>query len=282
MSPVGAHLVVNADDFGLTPGVCTGILHAHEHGIVTSTSVLTAAPAFATHVGALRDSGMGVGVHLCLVGEDPPLLSAREVPSLVDSRGHLSAGWPQFVSRVARGQIDLDDVERELMAQVHAAEASGLSVGHLDGHQHLHLLPGVSDVVLGVAQRFEVPAIRVVDTRSLRLPIALVRPLAARLRRRARRAGILVPDTAAGLDTAGRLDALALARSISLLSGRDGVADLTTHPGGDPDPDRSRYRWGYRWTDELDALCAPQARRAVERAGFTLTNYARLAQVARG
>lgn len=282
MSAVGAQLVVNADDFGLTPGVCDGILRAHEHGIVTSTSVLTAAPAFADHVAALRDSGMGVGVHLCLVGEDPPLLSAREVPSLVDAHGHLSAGWPQFVSRAARGRIDPDDVERELMAQVHAAEAAGLSVGHLDGHQHLHLLPGVSDVVLGLAHRFEVPAIRVVDTRSLRLPMVLVRPLAARLRRRARRAGILVPDTAAGLDTAGRLDAVALARSISLLGGRRGVADLTTHPGADPDPDRSRYRWGYRWTDELDALCAPEARRAVERAGFTLTNYARLAQVARG
>jgi predicted glycoside hydrolase/deacetylase ChbG (UPF0249 family) len=39
-------LIVNADDFGLTPGVSAGILDAHRHGIVTSTSVIAVAPAF--------------------------------------------------------------------------------------------------------------------------------------------------------------------------------------------------------------------------------------------
>ena len=33
-------LVVNADDFGLSPGVNEGILEAHANGIVTSTSLM--------------------------------------------------------------------------------------------------------------------------------------------------------------------------------------------------------------------------------------------------
>lgn len=90
---------MNADDYGLTPGVCEGILRAHREGIVTSTSVLTPAPAFEAHVGALRDSGLAAGLHLAVVGEDPPLLSASEIPSLVatavaasPSRG--ASSWP--------------------------------------------------------------------------------------------------------------------------------------------------------------------------------------------
>ena len=48
-------LVVNADDFGLTPGVCPGILRGHRDGVVTSTSVLTVAPAFDDHAASLSD-----------------------------------------------------------------------------------------------------------------------------------------------------------------------------------------------------------------------------------
>ncbi len=54
-------------------------------------------------------------------------------------------------------------------------------------------------------------------------------------------------------------------------------AELGLHPGEHDDEDLARYRWGYRWGDELDALCAPEARRAVERAGFGLGSYAALA-----
>ena len=82
-------LIVNADDFGLTPGVSAGILEAHRNGIVTSTSVLAVAPAFEETAPALRraahESGIGVGVHLAAVGEDPPLLPRSRVASLVDA-----------------------------------------------------------------------------------------------------------------------------------------------------------------------------------------------------
>ena len=35
-----AHLVVNADDLGCSEGVNLGIFEAHEHGIVTSSSLM--------------------------------------------------------------------------------------------------------------------------------------------------------------------------------------------------------------------------------------------------
>src|SRR2546427_12973318 len=76
-------LIVNADDFGLTPGVSAGILAAHRHGIVSSTTVLATAAIDAESLSALRDSGLGVGLHVNLTLVRP-LSGAR---SLVDGAG---------------------------------------------------------------------------------------------------------------------------------------------------------------------------------------------------
>ena len=101
-------LVVNADDFGLTPGICDGILRAHAGGIVTSTTVIAVGPALAGRVEALHSSGLATGGHLTLVGEDPPLLSAAEIPTLVDDRGRLAPSWRTFVRRAALGRVDAE------------------------------------------------------------------------------------------------------------------------------------------------------------------------------
>ena len=80
-------LVVNADDMGLTPGVCRAVRRAHADGIVTSTSVLAVGTAFDEAATAVREAGdLGLGAHLAIVGEDRPLLSAREVPTLWRTR----------------------------------------------------------------------------------------------------------------------------------------------------------------------------------------------------
>src|SRR5207244_10737724 len=76
-------LIVNADDFGLTPQVSAGILTAHRHGIVSSTTALVTVAIDDDSVGALRDSGLGVGLHVNLtLGR--PLSRGR---SLVDAKG---------------------------------------------------------------------------------------------------------------------------------------------------------------------------------------------------
>ena len=52
-------LIVNADDWGLTRGVSEGILAAHRHGIVTSTTVLATAALDRELLARLRDSASG-------------------------------------------------------------------------------------------------------------------------------------------------------------------------------------------------------------------------------
>ena len=59
-------LIVNADDFGLTSGVSEGILAAHRHGIVTSTTVLVTSSIGSDHLARARDSELGIGLHVNL------------------------------------------------------------------------------------------------------------------------------------------------------------------------------------------------------------------------
>jgi len=277
-------LIVNADDFGLTNGVCRAIVRAHVEGIVTSTSALAIAPAFAEGAGLLGDApDLGVGVHLAVVGEDPPLLSAREIPTLVDRGGRLPLSWRQFLPRIAMGRIDIADVEREFTAQAEAVRTAiaPRRVTHLDTHQHLHLWPRVAEVVCRLARQMEVPAVRVTRSASRGLKGRGVNRLAVRLDQRARAAGLRVPDAFAGFDEAGAVAPARLTGVIAALgAGQARTAEIGIHPGEHGDADLDRYEWNYRWGDELDALLSADARAAVTRAGFTLGSFADLGAAA--
>ena len=154
-------LVVTADDLGLTAGVNDAVRQAHVHGVVTATSLLAVGSAFDDAARVLRDHpALEVGAHLALVGEDPPLLSAREVPTLVDRTGRFPLSYRTVVARGVAGRVDPDDVRRELGAQLERVRGIGLPVTHVDTHQHTHLWPTVARVVTELALAAGVPAVR--------------------------------------------------------------------------------------------------------------------------
>jgi chitin disaccharide deacetylase len=271
-------LIVNADDYGLTEGISRGILHAHREGIVTSTSAMPLGPAYPKVAKWLADEDeLGVGIHLAAVGEDPPLLSAGEIPSLVGTRGHLCESYSGFLARALAGRINIEELRLEFTAQLETVLELGVPITHLDAHQHLQLWPSVCSVVIELATRFDIPAVRVPRFRA-RNPVALgVTVLGARLARRAKRAGLAFPLDAVGIECAGHLDEQRLPSVLARLADHGHAnAELTVHPGESDDLDRARYRWGYQWEDELSALVGPVAKRAVAEAGFTLATYADL------
>ena len=278
-APAGERLlIVNADDYGLTDKVSRGILRAHRNGIVTSTSVLTLAPGFDTSVRWLLDERrLGIGAHLAVVGEDPPLLSAAEIPTLVDGKGRLRISWKQFLPRVAAGRIDPDDLRREFSAQIERILSAGLTIDHLDTHQNVHLWPMVRDVVLDVGETFDIKVIRVTRS-SAPTPVGLtVRTLARRLERKLRRRGWQSAAASTGLDEAGRLDLPSMIKALHRLAAtRAPSAELATHPGEPSDPARARYRWDYLWDAELAALTSGTVRHAVKEYGFRLGTFADL------
>jgi predicted glycoside hydrolase/deacetylase ChbG (UPF0249 family) len=274
-------LVVNADDFGLTPGVDRAILRTGADGIVTSTSVLATGATMPAAAPSLRASGLGIGAHLTAVGGAAPLLSASEVPSLVDKRGRLPRSWQAFLARASRRAIDPDDLEREFAAQIESLRAVDLELTHLDTHQNIHLWPSVARVVARLARRYEVGYVRIPRTRG-RSPMAMgVRTLSARLARRASRAGLPTTAATVGLDEAGALHDVVLRDAIARLGASEvASADIVCHPGEAGEAELEATGWGFAWADEVSALVAPETRDAVRAAGFRLGTYADLGRAA--
>jgi hopanoid biosynthesis associated protein HpnK len=272
-------LVVNADDMGLTPGVCRAVRRAHDDGVVTSTSVLAVGTAFEQAAATVRDAGdLGLGAHLAIVGEDRPLLSAGEVPTLVDREGRFPLSYRTVVARGAAGRIDADDVAREFRAQLERVRGIGVPVTHLDTHQHTHLWPTVAAVVVDLAREAGIRCVRLPGSRR-RGPLgAGVRLLAGRLRRRLDRHGLVATDGYAGLDEAGHLDDARFAVALrQLTDGSAATAEINAHPGEAGDADLARFDWDYRWSDELAMLTAPSTRALIERQGWRLGTFADVA-----
>ena len=243
-------LIVNADDFGLTPGVSAGILSAHRHGIVSSTTVLATAAIDAEQLAALRDSSLGVGIHVNLtLGR--PLSGAR---SLSDSDG-------RFVRdpRHAAARADARDVEREVSAQLEKfATLMHRPPTHLDTHHHVGLLAPVAEIVLDAARRLGVP----------------VRSQNETARARALTAGLKTPDHFFGESGPGAY--WSLARTLAHLRGLpSGVSEFMGHPGFCDDA-LSYSRYGRQRETEMVGLGLPAARAAVSSLGITLCHFGQL------
>src|SRR5687767_6281521 len=138
-------LIVTADDVGLHRGMTEGAIRAHREGIVTACSIVANGAAFDDAVERLRDTpSLEIGIHLTLVEERP--LTAMRFPRKFTS----------FVPLYLARRITIGAIERELRAQIEKVLAAGLTVTHLNGHQHLHLLPRIFSLLKRLANEYHV------------------------------------------------------------------------------------------------------------------------------
>ena len=278
-------LIVNADDFGLHEAVNRGILAAHTAGIVSSASLMAGGAAFDE---AVRLAGecprLGVGVHLTLVGANP-VLPVAEVSSLVDETGSFYGSYPLFIKRLLRGKIRLAEVERELAAQIDRIRMAGIQPSHLDSHQHLHVLPGIGGIVLDLARRFSIRAIRIPaePITFIGATPATVGRLAGRggltllanlFRQQAAAAGIRTSDHFYGMLAGGQLTEAAILAILRQLP--PGDSELMTHPGFADESLADTYRWGYQWEAERLALVAPVVRQLLAELQIRLISFREL------
>ncbi|HYM62051.1 MAG TPA: ChbG/HpnK family deacetylase [Thermoanaerobaculia bacterium] len=265
-------LIVTADDVGLHPGMTAGAIRAHRDGIVTACSIVANGAAFDDAVERLRaEPHLEVGVHLALVEERPV---ASDVPSLIAEDGRMTKKWTRLLPRYALGLVRIGDVERELRAQIERVLNAGIRPSHLNGHQHLHLLPRVFDVVLRLAREYGIGYVRTVSEPATlaRGPfraasIAALSRLGRAARKRARSQAITTNDATVGVLDAGHLTA---DRLIALLDDIDGVTELVCHPGDGDTALAAAYDWRYDWTAETDALCDPRVARMIQERGIEL------------
>ncbi|MHA7629266.1 ChbG/HpnK family deacetylase [Corallococcus sp. M7] len=271
-------LIVNADDLGLHPSLDAGILKAHREGIVTSATLLAMGPSAAEAVGLAQAQGLAVGVHLALSTRLPCAAPAEAVRTVAPG-GRLMGNWAEFAKAWMTGRVRREELERELSAQLARARELGAKVDHLDGHQHLHLLPGVRSVVEGIAAREGLP-LRWPDALPraswLRAPgPALKTTVLAVLARTAPRARSGVRRVSAGgVFEAGRLNEPALLAVLDSLPAGD--FELGCHPGEGAPRVPEDPAWTYGWEAELAALTSPRVKAKLVERDITLANYGEL------
>ena len=79
--------IINADDFGLSPGVNRGIVSGFRDGVLTSTTMLVNLPHFEDAVNLARDNpDLPVGIHLSLLW-GRPVSEPHRVPTLIERDG---------------------------------------------------------------------------------------------------------------------------------------------------------------------------------------------------
>lgn len=265
-------LIVNADDFGISEAVNRGIVAAHDHGIVTSTSLLATGPAFDHAIELARSRPeLAVGVHLALT-EQRPLTAGL---GFVTADGMFPPHTGQLLRRALRKQLPLADVHRELDAQVRRVRAAGIAVSHLDGHQHVHVLPGVARVVAELAAAHGVDAVRYPAERVrgyMLRDVKYLRRVAEQAAlnafcRRAPLQRLRRSDDFVGFYFGGRLDEVNLTTVLAHLPA-SGTVEVMCHPGGEDM--RPADGWQYAWAAERDALTSSRIRELVLARGMQL------------
>ena len=200
--PAARYLIVNADDFGQSPGVNRGIVAAHEHGIVTSASLMVRWPGAAEAAAYSRTHRqLSLGIHIDL-GE----WAFRQ-----DS-------WVPLYEVVPLG--DASAVAQEVSRQIEAFHRLvGRPPTHIDSHQHVHREEPVRSAVLAIAHKLDIP----------------VRHCSGQVRY----CGRFYGQTTDGSPLPDAISRDALIKILAELE--PGVTEMATHPGTGDDLD-SMYR----------------------------------------
>ena len=151
------YFLIRADDAGMSHSVNTGLERLITSGLPVSVSVMFPTPWYLETVEMLkRHPDVSVGIHLTLNSEWKnyrwgPVLGRSAVPTLVDSNGYF---FPSAAALYAN-RPSVQEVERELRAQIERAVRSGLKIDYVDYHMGTVVqYPEFRDITERLAKEF--------------------------------------------------------------------------------------------------------------------------------
>ena len=235
-------LIVNADDFGIAPGVNRAILELHAAEVLTSATLMAQASATEEAVNmALAMPSLSVGCHIVLV-DGSPVSDSRNIPSLIDrGRGVFHPTLGAFLKRLYTLRIRAAEIEAEAAAQIALLQSYGLRLTHIDTHKHLHMFPSIFRPVLRAAKAAGISAVRnpfepvwslnaTADAPEMRrAEVIFLRRFESNFRRIVAEEGFATTDGAVGVLATGTVN---IATVNALVNGMpEGTFEFVTHPG---------------------------------------------------
>jgi len=265
-------LVVNADDFGLSPSVNEAVIRAHGEGILTTASLMVNERGFDEAVKLAKENPqLGVGLHLTLL-MGHSALPPEKISGLVNAHCEFSdrpvaTGFRYFFQRDLREQL-----RAEIHAQFEKFHATGLPLDHVNGHLHLHLHPVVFQILMEDAMQLGIRRMRLTRdclARSRRMArgrwfyrishAAIYEWLSNRAHKRLHQRGIKHAEITFGLLQNARVNEEYILKLLPELP--PGDSELYSHPSLD------------EFKHEFDALVSPRVKELVKTLGVKLIRY---------
>ncbi|BFZ18559.1 hypothetical protein BsWGS_21598 [Bradybaena similaris] len=152
------YLIITGDDFGFSTERNTGVMEAFNNGAIKSASLLLNCTGTENAVSLFKASNLCPGLHLNLTEGRP--IGETEYPTLTTSDG-IFKGKLGLRKDLDAGAVDLNEVQQEIEAQIHRyKELLGAAPVYVDGHQHIHIEPGVVDIFADALTRHNIEVTR--------------------------------------------------------------------------------------------------------------------------
>lgn len=140
-------VIVCADDYGISHGVCDAIESLIEEGRLRATTAMTGFPEWRSRAAHLRTlaaaCGADIGLHLTLTDHEPLAPMPRFAP------GGTMPGLGSVLRAAEVRRLPAAEIAEEIRAQFDAFEEGfGAPPAFVDGHQHVHAFPVIRVLVL--------------------------------------------------------------------------------------------------------------------------------------
>ncbi len=261
------YFIVNADDYGRTVSVSSGIRHAHLQGIVTTTTAMMNMPAAVDdmRIAQAECPRLGLGVHLTLTA-GRPVLPPAQAPTLVDSSGaflkldQLTAALPN---------VNPAELRAEWRAQIEKFLATGAALDHLDSHHHTSYFTETGfGIMLDLAHEYRSP---------IRRPRAKEENDASALSRAEFTDRLLREKQVRCADhfvTDFYDDGVTISNLLGILNTLpDGLTEIMSHPGYVDDELLRGSSYNRRREEEIEVLTSDEVKEAIRAKGIALRTF---------
>lgn len=151
-----------------------------------------------------------------------------------------------------------------MKAQIDKCLAAGVRPAFINSHQHLHLLPGITNIVISLAKEYGISYIRIVNepleakgSLFRHAQLCFLRFLSGTAKERIIRSGLRCNDFFIGFLNAGNLSKSDIGLALKINNNYpDKTIELGCHPGFEDENLKIKYKhWGaYNWQKEIKML----------------------------
>ncbi|KQS95233.1 ChbG/HpnK family deacetylase [Chryseobacterium sp. Leaf394] len=153
-------LITNADDLGLSKGINLAILRAGNEGFLSHASLMANTDFF---IHAIQDviphaPKLKIGLHINLTC--CKAISGKS--SITDAEGFLSNNFVKLLFMRKSDNV-LNDLEKEIELQLQKLLKNNIEITHIDGHEHVHVIPSINRIVRKLAKKYNIDRIREIN-----------------------------------------------------------------------------------------------------------------------